>query len=335
MSNNPEQALAVNGHNNVGTASTALAQSSPVDMAFDRFRELFFAGAKDEGEIRLAYEIVKKTGLDPVARQIYFLPRWDRKLKREVLTPQTSIEGFRLIAERSGKYAGQVGPWWCGPDGVWVDVWLQQSPPAAARVGVLRNDFTEPLYSIATFAEYAQRNKDGDLMPLWQKMPALMLAKCAESLAIRKAFPQECFGLYTKEEMGLADNPTTIAVVKPGQAAAADPLRAKIVAVWKAAQDACAVYAVKDGKQVRDDKTTNQQILDKLTEWRADHPDIVPLGPDGTPSLKACNEQQLDTLLMWFQALGSPVEDIEEAQFEVHEPQSEAGDGRLFGADDE
>ena len=168
-------------------------------------------GATDN-ELKLFLHQCKRTQLDPFSRQIYFLKMGGKA------SIQSSIDGFRLIAERSGKYAGQTTPLLMDKEGNWHEVWMVAGYPVAAKVGVLRSDFKEPLYAIAKWSSYAP-TYNGKLGTMWAKMPEVMLAKVAEALALRKAFPNDLSGIYAAEEMAQADNkvPEVVPTVGGGE----------------------------------------------------------------------------------------------------------------------
>lgn len=144
-------------------------------------------------ELELFLHACKRTGLDPLMKQIYAIKRHSNKTNTDEMSIQTGIDGYRLIADRTGQYAGSDEPaYLLGEDG-YPDV---ASVTVYKLVGSLKCAFS----SSARWKEYVQKSG-----PMWEKMPFLMLAKCAEALALRKAFPAELSGVYTHEEMMQAD----------------------------------------------------------------------------------------------------------------------------------
>ncbi len=164
-------------------------------------------GVKDASNADLAvfFHQAKRTGLDPFAKQIYMIGRWSKEGTKQTI--QTGIDGYRLIARRAADKAHETLAYadtlWCGEDGAWRDVWLPKTPPAAAKAVVLRNG--HPFSAVALWSEFVQTNRDGTPNAMWARMGANQLAKCAEALALRKAFPQDLSGIYTEDEMGQAE----------------------------------------------------------------------------------------------------------------------------------
>ena len=189
-----------------------------------------------QGDLAVFFHEVQRTGLDPFARQIYMIGRRTKVDGQWVTkyTIQTGIDGFRLIARRaadgSHEAFGEPVTAWCGADAVWREAWLDsRHPPLAAKVVVQRGQGT--FTGVATLEEYqgTRKVKDQDgswhVEPtsMWKSKPAIMLAKCAEALALRKAFPQDLSGLYGDDEIQGSDP-------KEDQQQADQPVQAVVMA---------------------------------------------------------------------------------------------------------
>ena len=149
-------------------------------------------------EFALFAHVAQRTGLDPFARQIYAIKRGGK------LTIQTGIDGYRLIADRTGCYAPGREPSFGYDEGLLVS--------ATAYVKKLVAGQWHEVAATAFWAEYFPGDQQG---PMWKKMPHTMLAKCAEALALRRAFPAELSGVYTREEMEQAEAPATVMQAEP------------------------------------------------------------------------------------------------------------------------
>ncbi len=195
---------------------TALALRDDQTYWDDKQIAVLQAGGIDEdvteAELMAFLHECQRRKLDPFSRQIYLIGRKDKSKGRKVYRSQTSIDGFRLIARRA---ADKSGIDYSYEDTIWYDaeggrheIWLSDRPPSGAKVVVIRGG--SRFDAVARYGAYVQTDWDGNPLKLWRTMPDVLTAKCAEALALRKAFPEDLGGIYTEEEMGQADNPQRV-----------------------------------------------------------------------------------------------------------------------------
>jgi phage recombination protein Bet len=138
-----------------------------------------------DDELQLFLFQAERKGLDPLSREIYGFKGGDGRI-----SIVTGIDGFRARADATGRYMpGREPDFEVDDDGKLVK----------ATAYVQRWDAkTGAWIEIAASAWYDEQQRN---TPVWNKMPRVMLAKCAEAIAFRRAFPADFGGMYTPDEL--------------------------------------------------------------------------------------------------------------------------------------
>jgi len=150
-------------------------------------------GATKE-ELQLFLYDCSRHNVHPLDKLLYFTKRTDRKTNQSIYTPITSIDLLRSRAEDTGNYAGNDDPT------IQYDN-AGNIISATSTVWKIVGNERYPFTATARWSSYYPGDSVGFM---WKKMPELMLGKCAEALALRKAFPRQLAGLFTSEEMAQA-----------------------------------------------------------------------------------------------------------------------------------
>ncbi|MGI4792014.1 MAG: phage recombination protein Bet [Janthinobacterium lividum] len=200
--------LATRPENGTGSSDIVLRQHT-TGLTTEQIDLLKTTICKDstDDELKLFIAVANRTGLDPFSRQIHAVMRWDPKKNKEVMTIQVGIDGLRLIADRTGDYApGRETEFTYSDD--------EKLVFATAFVKKWTHGEWHIVSESAHWTEYCQLTRALAPMALWASKPHVMLGKCAEARALRRAFPQETSGVYIQEEMMQQDSGEEAASVR-------------------------------------------------------------------------------------------------------------------------
>jgi len=196
---------------------TALSVWAPDQREMDIYRRQFAPQSTTDDEWEIFKETCRVYRISPIRRQIYLVGRWDNAKRRMVNTPQISIGTLRLLALRTCEFEGTTEPEWADEEGNWFTCWpkAKGKHPYAARVGIYRKGFRSPVWGVVYFHEVAQKNKEGKYTKFWEDSGIHQIGKCAEADGLRKAFEEECGGVYIHEEMMQADADNPVISIIP------------------------------------------------------------------------------------------------------------------------
>lgn len=202
---------------------TALASAAFTGRQLDLIRRTVAADCNPQ-EFDLFVAVAQRAGLDPFRRQISAIVFNKNKPDKRRMSIITGIDGLRSIAARSLRYRPDEDE----PQFTSDPALRGPTNPAGLEKAVVRvyirdegGDAWRPVSGVAYWDEFAPVSEEwgedpqtGKRRPTgkmvldrsgnWHRMPRVMLAKCAEAQALRKAFPEDLSGLYEGAELDQA-----------------------------------------------------------------------------------------------------------------------------------
>jgi phage recombination protein Bet len=215
-------------------------------------------GASKEEAIPLI-ALAELRGLNPLEGECHFVKQWDSAKGRQVWSIRISIDAMRSRAEETGLYCGQDEPEYEYDEGK-----NYRETPRLARVKVYRRDWSRPCVAVARYDEYVQTTNEGKPNKMWAKMSHNQLAKCAEALALRKAFPRQLAKLYTQDEMAQAEN---VAEHETRRVAPDVTVTHRTVARTEMRVDPPLIYNPSTGEIVQVEEATNAKAASQVDRY--------------------------------------------------------------------
>lgn len=162
----------------------------------------------NEGELQFFLQVCLRTGLDPFARQICPVMRWNEKAGKNTMSIQVQVDGLRLLAQRTGEYGGSDKALYDEGLTLYQHIQAKRGLPTTCSVTVYRivQGHRVPYTHEVAWKEFYPGDKLGFM---WKSKPYQMMAKVCESQAIRKGFQLEVAGLQAEEEIPPAHRPAT------------------------------------------------------------------------------------------------------------------------------
>ncbi|MBE2889134.1 phage recombination protein Bet [Geobacter anodireducens] len=182
--------------------SNALAKIEFSQEELVVIKKQFFPAGGSPAEQQYCFAVAKELGLNPITREIYFVPRRQKINNQwvEKIEPMVGRDGFLSIAHRSSQLAGMETTANIQEVPQLVNGRWEYRKDLLAECRVWRKDSDKPFAVQVSYSEYVQKNNDGQPTRFWSEKPETMLKKVAESQALRKAF--NIHGVYSPEEMG-------------------------------------------------------------------------------------------------------------------------------------